>query len=361
MAAIALPAVLASTLGAGEPGGTGVVRGTIWVANEGADTLTAIDAETHAVVTVLRGIPAPHNVQVSPDGRTVWATSSAGFVAAIDADTHAVLGAVETGASPAHVVLTPDGGTAAVTNTGDDTLALIDARTLRLERHVPTGAGPHGLRPSPQGDTVLVAHMGADTVGTYDLERGRATGTIQVGPGPVQVAYAPDGRYAYASVNGNDSVVKIDLAAGRVVASAPVGDGPVQVALTPDGGLLVVASQGAEEAPSDVVTLVSTPAMTVVGEARTGAGAHGVAVEPGGRQAFVTDVWAGDVAVLDLATGSVVDRIDVGGAPNGISFSPLRQAGAAMAVEQGAPHEMVLPLGGRTDGGGAGGAPVHQH
>jgi len=53
----------------------GVVEGTVWVANEGSGSLTAIDAATNKVVTTLTGVEGPHNLQVSPDGRSVWAVS----------------------------------------------------------------------------------------------------------------------------------------------------------------------------------------------------------------------------------------------------------------------------------------------
>lgn len=350
-AAIALPALVAATLGGNDDrGGTGLVTGTIWVANESADTLTAIDARTHAIVAVLRGIASPHNVQASPDGRTIWATSSSGIVAVIDASTHRLKGTVATGANPAHVVLTPDGGTAIVTNSSDDSLALIDAATLRLERLLATGPHPHGLRPAPDGRTVLVAHMGGETVAVYDIAAGRAVRTILAGRAPVQVAFAPQGGFAYASLNGQDEIVKIDLTAGRVVGSAKVTDGPVQIAVTPDGATLLVASQGTKDAPSDTVAFVETGTMTLVATLETGAGAHGVAVEPGGRQAFVTDVWAGDVAIIDLATRTVVERIQVSGAPNGVTFSALAQPRTGLTDDAVGPHVVTLPLGGRVDG-----------
>lgn len=72
----------------------------------------------------------------------------------------------------------------------------------------------------------------------------------------------------------------------------------------------------------------------------------------------MTDVWAGDVAVVDLGTRTVVDRIAVGGQPNGIGFSPLRQPHARGAVNMRSPRVTTVELGGRTDGGGSGG---HHH
>lgn len=356
--AAVLPLALAFAL-VPERGGTGVVTGTIWVANEGSDSLTAIDADTHAVVTVLRGLAAPHNVQVAPDDGAVWATSGpGGFVASIDTSTLAVRGAVRTGAGPAHVVLSPDGGTALVTNSGDDTVTVIDAARLLVKGEVATGAYPHGLRPSPDGRTALVADYGGTTVTLVDVGSGAVRRTIVVGPAPVQVAFGPDGDFAYATVSGDSSLVKIDVDRGRVVGRAHVGHGPVQLAVTPDGTTVVVASQGTKARPNDTVSFVDAATMRVQAVLATSAGAHGVAIEPTGRQAFVTDVWAGDVAVVDLATRSVVDRIAVGGEPNGVSFSRRPQAHARGAANMNSPLELKLPLGGNADGAGSGG---HHH
>lgn len=110
--------------GAAGEGGTGpqepmAIRGTVWVANEDGDSLSAIDADTGVVVTTVSGIESPHNVQVSPDGGTVWAVSGhANAVVALDAATYELLGTAPTGVSPAHVVVSPDGEQVLVTNSG---------------------------------------------------------------------------------------------------------------------------------------------------------------------------------------------------------------------------------------------------
>ena len=78
-AAVAIGVVLVATDGNGPKqadrtasGHNGMVTGTVWVANEGSGSLTAIDAGRNEVVTTLTGINGPHNLQVSPDGRNVW-------------------------------------------------------------------------------------------------------------------------------------------------------------------------------------------------------------------------------------------------------------------------------------------------
>ena len=81
--------------------------GSVWVADEGRDSLSVIDAATNAVTMTLNGIKAPHNIQVGPDGAVVYAVSSAGVVVAIDPTTYRVTATAPTGAQPAHVIEAP--------------------------------------------------------------------------------------------------------------------------------------------------------------------------------------------------------------------------------------------------------------
>lgn len=220
------------------------------------------------------------------------------------------------------------------------------------------GAYPHGLRPSPDGRRALLANLRGSTVTLVDVGAGVVSAEVVVGRAPVQVAFSPGGDAAFVTVNASSQVVKIDLQRLEVVGRAPAGRGPVQLATTPDGSLLVVASQGDATQPSDTVALVDTGTMRVVQTLATGSGAHGVSIDSGGRQAFVTDVWAGDVAVIDLEQRRVVDRIRVGGEPNGVSYSAAVQPHARSAANMNSPLGVSLPLGGPTDGRGRGG---HDH
>ena len=258
------------------------------------------------------------------------------------------------------MIVTPNGRRALVTVAGTDTVAVIDVAAMSLDAELPAGSYPHGLRPSPDGRTALVANMGADTVTLYDVEGLRPLGDVRVGEAPVQVAYSPDGSHAYVSLNAPGEVVKVDLEAMAVAGRVAVPAGPVQVAVTPDGATLLVASQGTKEAPGDTLAFVDTAAMTVTGLLTVGSGAHGVAVDPTGRQAFVTTTWAGELVVVDLERREVVDRIPVGGEPNGVSFSPVAQEHERQVEIFGRPLELELPLGGRLDGGGSAGG-GHQH
>ena len=114
----------------------------------GADTVSVLDAASFKTLASVRVGKAPHNVQVSPDGKVVWVTNNGepaqtadasehkemaqgshdamgkpGAVWAIDTATNAVVGKVPVGMHPAHVVCptaaSPTSPTATTTRSGD--------------------------------------------------------------------------------------------------------------------------------------------------------------------------------------------------------------------------------------------------
>jgi YVTN family beta-propeller protein len=314
------------------------LAGTIWVANEAGDSLTAIDAATNAVVATLTGIPGPHNVQVAPYNSTVWAVSGHEALAvAVDSQSYALLGTVPVGNEPAHVVVSPDGMTAYVSNSGDNTVTVIDAATFAVKATIPVGDFPHGLRPSPDGQWVAVANLRGNTVSLIDTAALTVSATIEVGAGPVQVAFAPDRANLYVTLNAEDAVAVVDLAAESVTGKVAVGDGPVQIYVTPNAGTVLVANQGSEDAPGTTLSIIDAETLTEVGTVETGEGAHGVVVEPSGRYAYVTNLYGDDLTVVDLTERQVVTTVATGASPNGVSFSPIVTTAATSS-------EIALPI-----------------
>lgn len=311
----------------------GMVAGTVWIANEGGGSLTANDAATNRVVTTVTGVEGPHNVQVSPDGASVWTVSGHdGYAAMLASGSLNLHGVVATGSAPAHVVVSPDGATAYTTNGADNTVSVIDTSTMRATDTINVGQGPHGLRPSPDGRWLVVANVADTTLSIIDTRSNQLVTDVEVGKAPAQVAFSPDGRFVYTSLNGEDAVAKVDMATRRLVDTAAVGDGPIQTYVSGDNRYLLVANQGTEDAPGTTVSVIDTKTFTVTATVETGQGAHGIVVDPSSRHAYVTNIYGDDVAVLDLDELEIVARIPVGNKPNGVSFSPVPADAADASV-----------------------------
>ncbi|WP_237700576.1 hypothetical protein [Janibacter sp. HTCC2649] len=319
----------------------GMVAGTVWVANEDGASLSAIDTASNTVATTVEGVKGPHNVQVSPNGKSLWAVSGHDSLAVMfDASSLQLHGVAATGGAPAHVVLTPDGRTTYTTNGADSTVTAIDSVTMAPMAEIPVGAGPHGLRPS----RVVVANVAGSTLTFMDTASNTKVADVEVGKAPVQVAFSPDGAFVYTSVSGEGAVVKVDVATLRVLGRVAVGDGPIQTFATADDRYLLVANQGREDRPGTTVSVIDTKTFTVVRTVETGQGAHGIVVDPTSRHAYITNLYGDDVAVIDLGELRVVARIPMGDKPNGISFSSVTvPAQEAVMRDVPAPHGGAEP------------------
>ena len=319
------PAPSAATTPSG-PAGT--VTGSVWVAEEEGDSLTVVDAATDEVVTTLTGVDSPHNVQVGRDGTTVYTVTGEDRVIAIDQGTYAVRAVAPTGSAPAHVIDAPN-GKVYVTDAGDGTLSVFEASGLRPAGRIELGGMPHGLRPAAGGSVIVVADTEAGVIHLIDPATDRVTGAVPVGAGPAQVAVSADGRFAYAGTTEPAAVVKVDLSARAVVATVAVPAAPVQLYLTPDERTVVSADQGTRQQPGNTLSVIDTPEMTVRAAVGTGAGPHGVVIDPSGTRAWVTNTYDDTVSVIDLPSLSAVATVPVGERPNGVSFSPRPTAATA--------------------------------
>jgi DNA-binding beta-propeller fold protein YncE len=346
----------------GEPADAG--RSVVWVANEGSDSLTVLDARTGAALSTLTGVDGPHNVQASDAGDRVWVTGTGGVIE-VGSESLAVQHVAPAGDHPAHVVAGPDG--VLVTSYGDGTLHDYTEALEPRQSH-PLGGGPHGMRVAPDGSFVAVANNVAGTLDIVDLpldhtdhtdHTGQTGGTdtggtrsVDVGPQPVQVAVSPDSSTVFVSVAGSRSVVRVDVATGRVTGEATVEAAPAQVWVT-GTGLVLSANQGTEDDPGSTLGVIDADTMEVLAEVRTGVGPHGVVVTEDDSSAWVTNTFEDTVSVVDLEALETVATYAVGDRPNGITLGRSSVQGAAAQT----PLLMPAPYG--TVGESAGGATGH--
>lgn len=319
---------------AGAPIGDG---GFVYTANEGDNSLSRIDLTTGEVLTVPTAV-TPHNVQITPDGKTLLAVGTEammmdGNAGAHDGEAKGILlvfraddlsagpsAQIEVGEHPAHVIADKDGKRAFVTNSEDDTVTVVDLGTASVVGTIPTGSFPHGMRMNPAGDEIYAANVESGSVSVLDPNGLKEIEQIAVGNAPVQVGFTPDGARVFVSLRDDDSIAVIDPVERSVLDRIAVGDGPIQVHATPDSAFVLVANQGTDEKPSDTVSVIDVATNQVVQTIRTGAGAHGVVVNDSGQLAFITNIIDGTVSIIEVPSWEVIATIDVGAGPNGVTF-----------------------------------------
>jgi YVTN family beta-propeller protein len=315
------------------------VSGVIYTADEKGGSISMIDLDSGRVETTAVPI-MPHNVQISADGKLLYAVGTgmamAGMAGGQSMGTEGMGGKllildsyspadgaiadIAVGPHPAHVVVDKDGTFAYVTDSEESAVQMIDLAAKQVTRSTATGAYPHGLRLSPDGRELYVANLKDGSVSVVDVASFAEVARIKLGKAPAQVGFTPDGSKVFISLNGENKVAVVDRATRQVVQKLPVGRNPVQVYATPDGRYVYVANQGTEQNPDSTVSVIDVPASKVVATVTTGKGAHGVVVSDDGKFAFVTNIVDGTVSALDTATQTAVRSFKVGAGPNGITY-----------------------------------------
>lgn len=214
----------------------------IYVSNEDAALMTAIEIATGAVKARVKIGEEPEGVTLRPDGRVLYVTCEAtNDVAVIDVNTLTVITHVKTGARPRTVVFTPDSATAFVTNENDATVSVMDART-----HAVTGtitfpapaakdavpARPMGAVLSPDARTLYVSLGRSRMVGVIDVESRKVVRTIaDVGLRPWGIGVSADGRTLFTANGPGGDVSIIDVESGTVRGRVATGGSPWGIAV----------------------------------------------------------------------------------------------------------------------------------
>ncbi|MBB1498128.1 DUF305 domain-containing protein [Paracoccus sp. MC1862] len=325
---------------AGEaPTALGQTGGTVYSANEGGNSISAIDLGTGSVETVDVGV-SPHNVDLTPDGNLLLAVGSPaadhahGSAEDGHADTDAGGGVlvvldperlsqpvatVEVGAHPAHVVA-DRGGRAYASLSGGNEIAVVDLAAASVIERIATGAYPHGLRLSPDESQLYVANVEDGSVSVIDTQALTEVARIPVGAAPVQVGFTPSGDQVYVSLRDENRLAVIDTASGEVTNRIDVGPNPIQMFATLDGAYVYVANQGTDAEPNDTVSVIDTATGEVVKTITTGGGAHGVSASSDGAYVFVTNIADDSVSIIDVESQDVIRTVPVGDRPNGIVY-----------------------------------------
>jgi YVTN family beta-propeller protein len=317
----------------------GQAEGTVYSANEGGNSISALDLGSGSVNTV--PIPvAPHNVDLTPDGKLLLAVGDPAAEGDHGSDGHGhgdegatdgllvILDAwnisrstarVAVGSHPAHVVADRR-GRAYVSLAGGDEIAVVDLAQAEVISRIATGAYPHGLRLSPDESELYVANVEDGSVSVIDTQALSEVARIPVGTAPVQVGFTPSGDQVYVSLRDENRVAVIDTSTRAVTNRIDVGPDPIQVFATADGAYVYVANQGTDAEPNDTVSVIDTARGAVVKTITTGGGAHGVSASDDGALVFVTNIADDSISIIDAAKQEVVRTVPVGDRPNGIVY-----------------------------------------
>jgi YVTN family beta-propeller protein len=290
-------------------------------------------------------IDGPHNITVSPDGKSYYVTiahgTPYGSLWKLNYVGDSLLGRAQVELFPTTITVTPDGQFAFVANSdfhGDhprvNVVSVVHTPTMTKITDIPACDMPHGVKVNHGGTLVYISCMHSDEilqldVATFGISRRAKTGkghamAAAAGGGnecsPTFVSVSPDDKRLYVACNYGNSLQVWDAATLTRVKEIPVGKGAYNVEPSPDGKLVIVTNKKDQS-----VSLIDAARLTEIARIPTSKKiVHGVAYSPDNRLAYISSesigADPGAVDVIDLAAKKLVASVPVPGQPTGITI-----------------------------------------
>lgn len=193
----------------------------LYVANEGADSVSAIDPVNRTVSTVsLTAGFRPDALGI--DSRRNWVYVGglgSDNLSIINGSTGSVLpGVVPVGNSPTSILYDPSSDQIYVGNCGSDNVSVINASSrAAVGWGIPVGTCPDALLSVPASAAVFVANEGSFNVTVINRSSGRSIGSVAVGFFPDSMVLDSGNGLVYVANLGSDNLSVIDPADLKLV------------------------------------------------------------------------------------------------------------------------------------------------
>ena len=213
--------------------------------------------------------------------------------------------------------ITPDGKTLVVSSPKDGAIYIYDAQSGKELGMVKTDKAAKGLKISPDGKEVFVSNEEAASVSVVDLASKKLVATIKTEKMPHNVRFTGDGKTAYVTLQGGAGLGVIDVKSRKItkVIPTPGIDTPHNIDLSKDEKLAFIRDA------SNKVGVLELATGTIKEILEVGQGHAGIDVIPNGKLAFTGAIADDVVTVIDTSTLQVVKKIKVGFGPHGVRAS----------------------------------------
>lgn len=313
---------------------------TLLVANKSEATLSFVDLPGGEVVATVPTGDGPHEVAVSPDGKTAVVTdygtgrAPGSTLTVVDVPARKVARTVDLGDyRRPHGIVFLDDTRVAVTVEGNQAVIVVDVVSGEVLQAVETGQEVSHML-AVAGDRAFVANIGSGTMTVLDLAKGENLGSVETGQGAEGIAVTPDGSQVWVTNRAADTVTLVDPKTLEVVAELASEGFPIRAEATPDGRrILVTNARGSTltvidtksrkvERTVPIKIEAASPEDRLFGD-RFGDSSVpiGIEIAPDGQRAFIAHANADRVQVLDLETWETVAVLTAGREPDGMAYA----------------------------------------
>jgi YVTN family beta-propeller protein len=322
--------------------------GVIIVLNKSDDTANILDRRTGELLATVETGYQPHEVAISPDGRTAVVTNyglrerPGNSLTIIDIAEVRRIKDIDLGEyTYPHGIqwLGETGNRLLVTAEGKDALIVVDISTGEITEAGITGQRvSHMVAATPDYRRAFVSNIGSANVTVIDLTAGEVIGHIETGAGAEGIDVSPDGKEVWVTNRSANTVSVIDTETLGVIEELVSADFPIRAKFSPNGKYVLVSNARSgdvnifDAAERRIVATVRMDAeIAEEGEDRYFADQFegspipiGIVIPPDGKSAYVANSNADVVVVIDLESFAVTARYRTGAQPDGIGWSPVR-------------------------------------
>jgi DNA-binding beta-propeller fold protein YncE len=299
-------------------------RALLVLDKEGA--LAIVDPATREVVARVRTGDDPHEVAASSDGRLAFVsnygsgTAPGHTLSVIDLVAQKELHRVDLAPLSRPHGLDFAGGKLYFTCEGNKVVGRYDPAANRVDWILGTGQdGTHMVRLSGDLNQLYTANIGSNSISVF-TRTGVADWTqvpVPVGKGPEGFDLTPDGKELWAANSRDGSVSIVNLAEKRVVHTFRVDTKRSnRLKFTPDGKLALISDLDAGE-----LVIYDRSTLRQLKRLPLGRQPAGILMDPDGSRAYIAVTGDNFVAVVDLKSLELADRIQPGTGPDGMAWA----------------------------------------
>jgi YVTN family beta-propeller protein len=296
------------------------------VLNKEDATLSIIDPASGKTLGTVPVGQGPHELVTSTDGKWAFASNygtgpaPGHTISMIDVAARKELRRIDVAPLSRPHGLAFANGKLYFTAEANKKIARYDPETNKVDWEFETAqTGTHMVLPTKDARTIFTSNIGSDNVSAIEQGAdGKWTQTIiAVGKGPEGIDLSPNGREIWSAHSRDGGVSIIDVATKKVTHTIHAGTNRSnRIKLTPDGKFALVSDLEA----GDLVVL-DTAARKEIKRLPLGRMPEGILIPPDGSRAFVAVNGDNHVAVIDLKTWQVSNKISTGTGPDGMAWA----------------------------------------
>ncbi len=313
------------------------------------------------------------SIQSALAGTIIVTNTLSNSVTLLDDRTLKPIKEIPVGYMPHEVIVSPNHQLALISNFGDllsiipgNSISVMDIANARILQTItlPAKSQPHGIDFINDSQALITA-QGIQSLLLIDITKNKVIKTLPLpGAGAHMVKIDLEKRYAYVANSISGTVCKIDLKTFATIADVKIGKEAEGLALTPQEDLLFVTNR-----VDNQVAVIRTKDLSVVKYIQTDKGPIRVKIFNQGQSAvvintlsgtaqtidiaslsikqtfktassfhllpvpsnlfiaddqhtaFITNLFAGNIAIIDLSNGTILNTFKSGLLPDGISIS----------------------------------------